>query len=233
MQFDVIIVGASYAGLSAAMQLARARRTVLVLDKGVPRNRFASEAHGFFGQDGKAPFAILKEAVRQLTAYPTVEVSESAAIDARSDDDGFAVHLADGSTVAASRLVLATGVRDVLPGIAGVKERWGVTVLHCPYCHGYEVMDKPLGVLATDALSFEQGMLIPDWGPTTYFTQGLFEPEPEQCARLARRDDRAQPDRQTARAVAEARRGRPLRWTRRTYQRTVYGAKNRHGQSAR
>jgi thioredoxin reductase len=173
MNHDVIVVGGSFAGLSAAMQLARARRDVLVVDAGLPRNRFADASHGFLGQDGKAPFDILREARCQLAAYPTVRFVEGEARDAASDGDGFAVALSDGRTLRSKRLVLATGVVDQLPDIPGLKPRWGATVLHCPYCHGYEARDRRLGVLARGAMDLHKAQMIPDWGPTTLFSQGL------------------------------------------------------------
>jgi len=187
MRYDAIVIGGSYAGLSAAMQLARARRRVLVIDAGVPRNRFAKAAHGFFGQENKPPRAILQEAARQVGAYPTVAFVQDEAVSAEPDAGGFAVTLAGGRRETAARLVLATGLRDELPPIPGMQERWGATVLHCPYCHGYEVGDRQLGVLANHVMSAHQAALIPDWGPTTYFTQGIFEPDAEQAERLAAR----------------------------------------------
>lgn len=187
MAHDVIVVGGSYAGLSAAMQLARARRDVLVIDAGLPRNRFAAAGHGFLGQDGRAPRDILRDALRQLQAYPTVRVIHGEATGARGQEGAFVVTLADGSEEECARLVLATGVSDELPPIPGMTERWGVTVLHCPYCHGYEVAGSPLGVVAAHPMSVHQARLIPDWGPTTYFTQGLFEPDAEEAADLERR----------------------------------------------
>ena len=187
MRYDAIVVGGSYAGLSAAMQLGRARKRVLVVDSGLPRNRFAAAGHGFFGQDGRAPMEILNDARRYVLAYPTVDFVEDEVLSATEDDAGFAVTLASGRTETAARLVLATGVRDELPDIPGLQERWGVTVLHCPYCHGYEVADRPLGVLANHPLSAHQGVLIPEWGPTTYFTQGIYEPEPDELARMTAR----------------------------------------------
>lgn len=187
MPYDAIVVGGSYAGLSAAMQLARARRRVLVVDAGLPRNRFAESGHGFLGQDGRSPAAIIADAVRQLRAYPTVELRPGEAVEARAAAGGFAVALADGGAVEGARLVLATGLRDELPPIPGIEERWGRTVLHCPYCHGYEVADRPLGVIANHPMSAHQAMLIPDWGPTTYFTQGAHEPDAEQAAALSAR----------------------------------------------
>lgn len=187
MSYDAIVVGGSFAGLSAAMQLARARRRVLLIDAGQPRNRFAEASHGFFGQDGKPPHDILREAARQLSAYPTVRIVQGEAIGASQVDSGFTVALNDGREEEAARLVLATGVRDELPPIPGMQERWGKTVLHCPYCHGYEVAGQILGVLANNPLSAHQAVLLPDWGPTTFFTQGLFEPDAEQAAHLAGR----------------------------------------------
>lgn len=187
---DVIVVGGSFAGLSAAMQLARARRRVLVIDAGLPRNRFAEASHGFLGQDGRPPRAIIEDAARQLRAYPTVTLVAGEAAAARADGPGFAVALADGREERAARLILATGLRDELPAIPGMQERWGRTVLHCPYCHGYEVAGRLLGVLANHALSAHQAALIPDWGPTTYFTQDAFEPDAEQAALLAARGTR-------------------------------------------
>jgi thioredoxin reductase len=185
--YDVIVIGGSFAGLSAAMQLARARRRVLVLDGRSPRNRFAPYSHGFFGQDGKAPAEIIGEATAQLAAYPTARIVASEARTAERADCRFVVTSRDGVVSSADRVILATGVRDELPSLAGLDARWGVSVLHCPYCHGFEVADKRLGVLATHALSFHQAMLVPDWGPTTWFTQGVVEPTPEERALLAAR----------------------------------------------
>ncbi|EKS9799028.1 MULTISPECIES: NAD(P)/FAD-dependent oxidoreductase [Burkholderia] len=182
---EVIVIGGSFAGLSAAMQLARARRRVLVIDAGQPRNRFAAHAHGFFGQDGKPPAAIVEEAAAQLAAYPTVQRIAGDVRAAERDADGrFHVTLADGSRASADRLILATGIRDELPALPGLAERWGVSVLHCPYCHGYEVSGQRLGVLATHPLSVHQAILIPDWGPATWFTQGVVEANEEEAALL-------------------------------------------------
>lgn len=184
---DIIIIGGSFAGLSAAMQLARARRRVLLIDAGEPRNRYASAAHGFLGQDGVAPLAIRATARAQLAAYPAAHFHDGAATAATATTTGFAVTCADGSTHHAARLILATGVRDELPALPGIRERWGRTVLHCPYCHGYELGGAPVGVLAGHEKSAHQAALLPDWGPTTYFTQEAYEPDAEQAALLAAR----------------------------------------------
>lgn len=183
---DVLILGGSFAGLSAALQLARARRPVLVIDHGLPRNRFADASHGFLGHDGKAPRAILDEALAQLRAYPAFRQVEGEAISAKTDGSGFVVTLADGREFGGTRLILATGVRDTLP-LQGMDERWGQSVLPCPYCHGYEVADRPLGVFAVSPMSAHQAAMLPDWGPTTYFTQGEHLPNADESALLERR----------------------------------------------
>lgn len=186
--FDVIVVGGSFAGLSAAMQLARAKRRVLVLDDRRPRNLFAPHSHGFLGQDGKAPAEIIGEATAQLAAYPTARIVVREASKAERIGERFVVTQSDGTTLSADRLILATGVRDELPSLPGLEERWGLSVLHCPYCHGYEVGNKRLGVLATHALSVHQAVLVSDWGPTTWFTQGIAQPTPEEAALLDTRN---------------------------------------------
>lgn len=186
-RYDVIVVGGSFAGMAAAMQVARARRRVLVVDSGRPRNRFAHASHGFLGQDGRAPAEILATARGEVLAYPTAAYLADEALHARAVDDGFELTLASGSTVSADRLVLATGVADELPDIPGLRERWGVTVLHCPYCHGYEVADRRFGVLATGEMAAHQAQLVTDWSAdVTLFTNG-FELDFEQRAALASR----------------------------------------------
>ncbi|WP_165856857.1 NAD(P)/FAD-dependent oxidoreductase [Marinobacter sp. JSM 1782161] len=187
MQADAIIVGGSFAGLSAAMQLARGQRPIMVIDAGQPRNRFADASHGFFGLDGATPAAIRSTALEQLGHYPTVRIIEGEATRADAQEGGFAVRLANGETATGGKLILATGLRDELPDLPGLAERWGKTVIHCPYCHGYEYRNRNLGVLATGPMSPHQASIIPDWGPTTYFTQGTFTPDDEQRALLERR----------------------------------------------
>jgi thioredoxin reductase len=187
MELDVLIVGGSYAGLSAALQLARARRRVLVIDAGRRRNRFASTSHGFLGRDGVDPAAIVAEAVAQLRAYPTVAWHAGSATAAARLGDGFAVTTDDGARHVGRRLVLATGVEDVLPDVPGLAERWGRTVFHCPYCHGYELGGAAVGVLATGPMSVHQAFMLPDWGPTTFFTNQAVTLDPESRDRLARR----------------------------------------------
>ena len=184
--YDAIIVGGSYAGLSAATQLARARRRVLVIDGGQRRNRYASHSHGFLTQDGSGTAAIAAEGKAQLMAYATVSWLDGMAVRAAagSDGDGFDVTLADGKVVHGSRLVLATGVIDELPPVEGLAERWGSSVFHCPYCHGYELEQGAIGVLATGPLSMHHALMLPDWGTVTFFLNGVFEPDAAQLAQL-------------------------------------------------
>ncbi len=182
---DALIVGGSFAGLSAALMLARARKRVLLIDGGQARNRFADHAHGLLGHDGKPPAQLLGEAIGQLLEYPNVELKIAYVRQAARWQGGFRLVLDEGAPVQGRTLVLATGMRDVLPPIPGVAERWGKSVLHCPYCHGYEVADRQLAVLANTPTSVHQAEMIPEWGPTTYFTQGRFEPSAEELRRLA------------------------------------------------
>ena len=187
MVYDVIIVGGSYAGLSAGLQLARARRSVLVLDSGLRRNRFADTSHGFLGQDGRAPGDIAAEARAQLMAYPTVQWLADTAEEAMQAAAGFDVRTLAGKQLSARRLILASGVIDELPDIEGLQPRWGQSVFHCPYCHGYELNQGAISVLATSPLSIHHALMLPDWGPTTFFINGVFEPDAEQLAQLAAR----------------------------------------------
>jgi thioredoxin reductase len=194
MDFDGVIVGGSYAGLSAAMQLARARRRVCVVDAGKPRNRFASTSHGFFGFDGVAPREMIARARAQVLTYPSVTLIEGEVSAAcQTAGGGFRVELASGGAVAAAGLILAHGVEDVLPAISGVAERWGTTVLHCPYCHGYEFGGRRLGVLNLTPMAVHQALLISDWGPTTFFLNGADELDDEAREHFDRRDVSVEP----------------------------------------
>lgn len=187
MVYDVIIVGGSYSGISAGLQLARARRKILVIDAGQRRNRFASHSHGFLGQDGEDPGTIASEARAQLLAYPTVEWLAQPAVQAKTGDDGFVVTVENADAFTSRRLILATGVVDELPQVAGLSERWGQRVFHCPYCHGYELHGGQIGVLAASPMAMHHALMLPDWGPTTLFLNGVFEPDADQLASLTRR----------------------------------------------
>jgi thioredoxin reductase len=184
MPFDVVVVGGSFAGLSAATYVARGRRSVCVIDAGRPRNRFAAASHGFFGQDGSDPREMIAQARSQLARYTQATLVTGEAVDARAAGRGFSITLADGDVVEAARLVLACGITDVLPDLPGLAERWGKSVLHCPYCHGYEFAERRLGVLAVSPLSAHQALLIAEWGPTTLYLNGGDRPEEPVHAKL-------------------------------------------------
>ncbi|MGN8153006.1 NAD(P)/FAD-dependent oxidoreductase [Agrobacterium sp. 22094] len=192
MTYDVIIIGGSYAGLSAALQLGRARRRVLVIDAGNRRNRFASHSHGFLGQDGKAPGEIIAKARHQIEAYETIDWIDGLATHVSGAFDAFEVEIDGGERKIGRRLIIAAGVTDDLPPIPGLHERWGQSVFHCPYCHGYELNQGRIGVIAASVLAIHHGLMLPDWGTTTLFTNGTFVPDQEQRAQLAARGTRVE-----------------------------------------
>lgn len=172
-QYDVIIIGGSYAGLAAAMALGRALRQVLVIDGGQPCNRQTPYSHNFLTNDGKAPAEIARLARTQVAAYPTVSFVNGMATTAAKIDTGFLVQLQNGEQFTANKLVLATGIKDLMPPISGFAASWGISVLHCPYCHGYEVRYQPTGILANGDAAFELGMLVSNWtNSLRIFTDG-------------------------------------------------------------
>lgn len=188
MLWDSVIVGGSFAGLSAALQLARGQREVLVIDGGKPRNRFAAYSHGFFGADGVAPGELRDKALQQLMAYSKVQIRQSLVTSALKLDQGlFDINDDNGGKHQCKTLIIATGVNDSLPTIDGLAERSGKSVIHCPYCHGYEFRNKQIAVLATGDASIHQAALLPDWGSVTYYSQGEFAPDTEQQVLLKRR----------------------------------------------
>ncbi|MCA6107784.1 NAD(P)/FAD-dependent oxidoreductase [Bradyrhizobium cenepequi] len=187
MLHDVIVIGGSYAGMAAALQLLRARRKVLVIDAGVRRNRFASESHGFLGQDGVDPAQIARTSRGQLKAYPTLTWLDGTATDARRQADSFAVATADSGAHHGKRLLLATGVSDALPAIDGLAERWGKSVFHCPYCHGYELNEGRIGLIAASPDMLHHVVLFTEWGDVTLLLNGAFEPGADARAELAAR----------------------------------------------
>lgn len=158
--FDVLIVGGSVAGLSAAIYLGRMRRQTLVVDSGQPCNRFSHASHGFLTRDGVEPATLLEIAREQLQAYPTVTLQAGlvTAIDATAE--GFRATLADGNTVAARKVLLAMGVRDHLPPLTNVEQFWGRSVFHCPYCDGWEMRDQPLAAQGNGASALHRTKLL-------------------------------------------------------------------------
>ncbi|GGF47023.1 oxidoreductase [Youhaiella tibetensis] len=187
MVHDAIVIGGSFAGLSAATYIARARRSVAIIDAGAPRNRFASHSHGFFSRDGSSPLDMLAIAREQVDAYPSTHLIAGKAATARRDGDIFAVALESGETVSSRYLVLAYGVSDELPKLPGLAERWGQSVIICPYCHGFEFSGRQIGVLYASDMSSHQAMLVSEWGPTTYYLNGADLPDAATLAELEKR----------------------------------------------
>lgn len=148
-QFDVIIIGGSYAGLSAAMSLGRSLRKVLVLDSGKSCNRSTPFSHNFITQDGKDPDLIRSEALEQVLRYPTVHYLSGKAVSAKKFESGFSLQTENGQSIISKKLVFASGIKDQLLEIPGFSECWGKTIIHCPYCHGYEFNGKKTGILAS------------------------------------------------------------------------------------
>ncbi|MDG4764315.1 NAD(P)/FAD-dependent oxidoreductase [Solwaraspora sp. WMMD406] len=183
----VAVIGGGAAGLSAALTLARARRSVIVIDAGEPRNAPSPGVHGFLTRDGMSPADLVATGRREIERYGGV-VLPGRAETAERVGDGFEVRLADGRLVAARRLLLATGVVDELPDIPGLRDRWGRDVVHCPYCHGWEVRDQPIGVLATSAMALHQVQLFRQWtADLILFTHTGLDLTDEQAEQLAAR----------------------------------------------
>lgn len=160
---DIVIIGGSFAGLTAAMQLGRARRKVSVLDTGLNRNRYAEAAHNIFAQDGTPPGDILARARAQVGSYPSVDLVAGKAVQVEGEPDGFVVRTAAGEVIEARRLILSYGIVDEFPAIPGFAESWGKTVIHCPFCHGYEVAGKPWGLLYSSPMSLHGPALYANW----------------------------------------------------------------------
>ncbi|MFI6866627.1 NAD(P)/FAD-dependent oxidoreductase [Nocardia sp. NPDC050406] len=158
-EYDAVVIGGGAAGLSGALMLARSRRSVLVIDAGAPRNAPADGIHGLLGREGMPPGELLERGRGEVRGYGGHVVSGEVTTVGR-EGDGFVVTLADGASVRARRLLLTTGLVDELPDIPGLRERWGRDLVHCPYCHGWEIRDEAIGVLATGPMSVHQAMLF-------------------------------------------------------------------------
>lgn len=202
---DVLVLGGGAAGLSAALSLGRSRRTVRVLDAGEPRNATSPHAHNLLTHDGTPPSALLAAGRDEVARYG-VEVASARVVAARpvpapgpAAEPAFEVTTTDGRTHRARRLVVTTGMRDVLPDVPGLRERWGRDVLHCPYCHGWEVRDRRLAVLATGPRAVHAALLVRQHSAdVTLLTHDAFAPDAEQRADLAARGVRVVPGRVTA-----------------------------------
>ncbi|MBS1674260.1 MAG: NAD(P)/FAD-dependent oxidoreductase [Actinobacteria bacterium] len=182
-EYDVLVIGGGAAGLSAALVLSRARRRVAVVDNGRPRNAPASHMHGFLSRDGTAPAGLLSKGRDEVIGYGG-DIISGAVTDL---EGGFRATLADGTTILARRVLVTTGLRDEIPDVPGLADRWGRDVLHCPYCHGYEVRDQPLGVLGGDEDAVAHALLIRQWSSDLILFTDARSLTPEQHKTLAAR----------------------------------------------
>ncbi len=183
--FDVIIIGGSYSGLAAGMALGRAVRRVLIIDSGKPCNRQTPHSHNFITQDGKTPSEIATLAKQQVEKYETVRFLSGLAIAGTKTEIGFDIQIATGDTFSARKIIFATGVKDIMQNIPGYAECWGISVLHCPYCHGYEIRKERTGILGNGEYGFEFASLIFNWtNDLTLFTNGKSTFTREQNAKL-------------------------------------------------
>jgi len=183
--FDVIIIGGSYAGLSAAMALGRSLRQVLIIDSGIPCNRQTPHSHNFLTQDGETPLAIRNKAKAQVLNYSSVHFLEANVVKSHKEPESFTVETEQGDVFSAKKLLFTTGVKDLMPGIEGFAACWGISVLHCPYCHGYEVHGKKIGLLGNGDVGYEFCKLISNWSKDlVLFTNGKSTLTPEQTQKL-------------------------------------------------
>ncbi|WP_263601401.1 NAD(P)/FAD-dependent oxidoreductase [Chryseobacterium sp. PET-29] len=184
--FDVIIIGGSYAGLSAGMSLGRSLRNVLIIDSGKPCNRQTPHSHNFLTQDGKAPKEISEIAKDQVLKYETVSFFEGRVAKTSQNSEGFEVEIDNGEKFSAKKIILASGVKDQIPDIKGFAECWGISVIHCPYCHGYEVKGKKTGILSNGDLAFEFSKLVFNLSKDlSLFTNGECTLNEEQAERFS------------------------------------------------
>ncbi|MCU7615013.1 NAD(P)/FAD-dependent oxidoreductase [Chryseobacterium sp. GMJ5] len=171
--YDVIIIGGSYAGLSAAMALGRSLRKTLVIDSGKPCNIKTPHSHNFLTQDGKSPKEISAIAKHQVEQYDTVHFYEGIADSAKKTDGGFEIITRDGKQFISKKLILATGISDLVPDVKGYKESWGISLIHCPYCHGYEYRNQKTGIIANGDRAFHLASLVKNLtSEVTIFTTG-------------------------------------------------------------
>jgi thioredoxin reductase len=187
-EYDVAVVGGGAAGLTAALVLARAQRAVVVVDAGTPRNAPAAHMQGFLSRDGMPPAELLAAGRDEVAGYGGHLVSGTVIDVTPGDHGGFEISLEDGQVMAARRVLVTTGLRDELPDLPGVRERWGRDLLHCPYCHGHEVRDERLGVLGGTPDAVQHALLVRQWSSDVVFfthTSGLTADEREQLVARA------------------------------------------------
>lgn len=184
-KFEVIIIGGSYAGLSAAMSLGRSLRNVLIIDSGLPCNRQTPHSHNFLTLDGATPNEISLKAKSQVLKYDTVSFVEEKAIKGVKAEDGFRIRTESGKEFEAKKLIFATGIKDIMPKIKGFSDCWGISVVHCPYCHGYEIKNKKTGIIANGERAFHLAPLARNLtDDLSIITEGKSEFNPEQKLKL-------------------------------------------------
>lgn len=185
-EYDVVVIGGGAAGLNGALMLARSRRSVVVLDAGEPRNAPAQAVHGLYAREGTSPAELLERGRAEVRSYGGQVVTANVEGAARDGAD-FVVTLADGRSVRARRLLITSGLVDELPDIPGLRERWGSDVLHCPYCHGWEVRDQAIGVIASGPMAVHQALLFRQLTDDVVVLNHSVTPTPEQAEELAAR----------------------------------------------
>lgn len=187
-EYGVVVVGGGAAGLSAALVLSRARRTVAVVDAGAPRNSPAAHMHGFLSRDGLPPLDLLSAGRVEVQGYGGQLIDGLVSELRPGTNPGFEVRLEGGRRLTARHVLLTTGLRDELPDLPGVRERWGRDLLHCPYCHGYEVRDQPLGVLGGTPESIQHAQLVRQWSSDVVFFRHTSTIDAQQREQLVARD---------------------------------------------
>lgn len=183
--FEVIIIGRSYAGLSSAMALGRSLRRTLIIDSGKPCNQQTPYSHNFLTHDGETPKKIADDAKEQVLKYDTVKYYSGLVVNGNKAEKGFEINTQSGDRSTTKKLIFATGVKDIMPDIKGFAECWGISVLHCPYCHGYEVKNEKTGILGNGDFGFEFAKIISNWTKDLkVFTNGKSTLTPELTAKL-------------------------------------------------
>jgi thioredoxin reductase len=185
--FDVIIVGGSYSGLAAGMALGRALKNVLIIDAGKPCNRQTPYSHNFITHDGDTPAEIAALANLRVSNYNTVQFFDGFATSGVKTENGFEISVTSGDTFTAKKLIFASGIKDIMPEIDGFEACWGISVLHCPYCHGYEIRNEKTGILGNGEFAFDLARLISNWtNDLTLFTNGPATLTAEQTGQLGK-----------------------------------------------